>query len=692
MADVNKSVEITMRANLKQLEEGLKNIPNMTKKEAQAMTRALASEFNKAQKAAAKAAEESKKAAKATAKAYEETSKKTKSSFEGMADKAKESSDEIKNSFKDAAQETDRLAENAEVLGTSMGAADLAVSRLIPNLDAGAQKALELADGVATAAEQAIKGGPATMALTAATVAGTAAYNLYTKSTRQAAAQQKRLVVAQKAANEKLDEQFNIIKGITADFKSVNREFELLSGKITQLEFDLETARDRSAESMNQELKIQDKRIKEQEKLLKIIDKGRKSTTLLTEQEKEQLNTAMSLIDSKEISAGLSGSEITDQNRLIGLRREALKQLNKEREFSKAIVNRRKEVLQEEEKLIKAKAELAKEEEESDKVLEAREKRKQKQIEDESRLQQIQAVGNVLAQKGLEAQDRGRQLLIGTLSEENELKGIIGEKLILNDRMVKSINDQIQAAQELAQTDEDQAAAAKVKEEGEKTIALLVKERQQIERDGDLQLAELRKKLSEDEERREEKKRANKQKGIDEDIKNLSIQQQVTIGTFQNISSAISQIMKNTGTENKKLTQALFEMNKVAAIGEIAFNTAKAVTAAMAYPPPLSGIMIASAVATGAAQSAAVASQQAPELHMGGMTPDETIAVVKAGEAVLDRSTVDRLGGESGVNRLQNGQGGMPEVIVMNPYKHFDRFMADRQRSGFSTRSARRGY
>ena len=77
---------------------------------------------------------------------------------------------------------------------------------------------------------------------------------------------------------------------------------------------------------------------------------------------------------------------------------------------------------------------------------------------------------------------------------------------------------------------------------------------------------------------------------------------------------------------------------------------------------------------------------------MGGMTPDETIAVVKAGEAVLDRSTVDRLGGESGVNRLQNGQGGMPEVIVMNPYKHFDRFMADRQRSGFSTRSARRGY
>ena len=55
MADVNKSVEITLKANLKQLQQSLENIPNMTKKEAQAMTRALSSEFNKAQKAAKKA-------------------------------------------------------------------------------------------------------------------------------------------------------------------------------------------------------------------------------------------------------------------------------------------------------------------------------------------------------------------------------------------------------------------------------------------------------------------------------------------------------------------------------------------------------------------------------------------------------------------------------------------------------------
>ena len=360
MADVNKSVEITLRANLKQLEEGLKNIPNMTKKEAKAMTRSLASEFNKAQKAAKKAAEESKKAAKATSAAYEQSGKKVGASFDKVAQDAKSAAQEVKISFEDAATGSNQLAEGAETIGTSMGAADLAISRLIPGLDSGAKKALEMADGVATAAEQAIKGGPATMALTAAVVAGTAAYHIYTKSTRLAAAQQKRLAAAQKEANEKLDEQFNIVQGITGDFKDANREYQLLTGQITQLEFDLSSARDISTEKANQELKIQDKRIKEQERLLKIIDKGRKSTTMLSEQEKEILNSAMSTSKFKETAAGLVNSEITDQAKLIGFRTEALQRLQKERDFANAIVRRRNETLEQEQKHIKAKTEYNK--------------------------------------------------------------------------------------------------------------------------------------------------------------------------------------------------------------------------------------------------------------------------------------------------------------------------------------------
>ena len=692
MADVNKSVEITLRANLKQLEEGLKNIPNMTKKEAKAMTRALSSEFNKAQKAAKKAAEESKKAAKATSAAYEQSGKKVGASFDKVAQDAKSAAHEVKISFEDAATGSNQLAEGAETIGTSMGAADLAISRLIPGLDSGAKKALEMADGVATAAEQAIKGGPATMALTAAVVAGTAAYHIYTKSTRLAAAQQKRLAAAQKEANEKLDEQFNIVQGITGDFKDANREYQLLTGQITQLEFDLSSARDISTEKANQELKIQDKRIKEQERLLKIIDKGRKSTTMLSEQEKEILNSAMSTSKFKETAAGLVGSEITDQAKLIGFRTEALQRLQKERDFANAIVRRRNETLEQEQKLIRAKAEYNKESEEEEKRQERLAKMEQRRLEQQQRLQEIQAIGQSLADKRIAAEDRASQIFISTLEPQQQIIEQTKERVRQNDLLQEQIMQEIEGAAALAKTDKDRAAAAEVRAEGERTITALVAERHAIEVEGAHKIHDLKDELAEKEKKKQKEISDERKKDLEDTIQTLNFMQQGIVGTFANSIQTMTTIAEAAGNKNKSIIKALFVAQRTAAIGEIFFNTAKAITAAQAYPPPFNGLMIASAVAAGAAQSAVVMSQQAPQFHMGGMTPDESIAVVKAGEAVLDRSTVDRLGGEQGVNRLQNGQGGSSEVIVMNPYKHFDRYITDRQRAGLSARTARRGY
>jgi len=692
MADVNKSVEITLRANLKQLESSLKDIPNMTQKEARAMTRALASEFNKAQKAAKKASEESKKAAKATSAAYEQSGKKVGASFDKVAQDAKSAAQEVKISFEDAATGSNQLAEGAETIGTSMGAADLAISRLIPGLDSGAKKALEMADGVATAAEQAIKGGPATMALTAAVVAGTAAYHLYTKSTRLAAAQQKRLAEAQKQANEKLDEQFNIVQGITGDFKDANREYQLLTGQITQLEFDLSSARDISTEKANQELKIQDKRIKEQERLLKIIDKGRKSTTLLSEQEKEILNSAMSTSKFKETAAGLVNSEITDQAKLIGFRTEALQRLQKERDFANAIVRRRNETLEQEQKLIKAKAEYNKESEEEEKRQERLAKMEQRRLEQQQRLQEIQAIGQSLADKRIAAEDRARQIFISTLDPQQQIIEQTKERVRQNDLLQEQINQEIEGAAALAKTDKDRAAAAEVKAEGEKTITALVAERHAIEVEGEHKLQELKDENSNKTKERIKSESELRREAMQEDIETLNLMQQGIVGTFSNSIQTMTTIAEAAGNKNKAIIKALFVAQRVAAVGEVAFNTAKAITAAQAYPPPFNGLMIASAVAASGAQMASIFAQQAPTFHMGGMTPDESIAVVKAGEAVLDRSTVDRLGGEQGVNRLQNGQGGSPEVIVMNPYKHFDRYITDRQRAGLSARTARRGY
>ena len=453
MADVNKSVEITLRANLKQLESSLKDIPNMTKKEAVAMSRALASEFNKAQKAAKKAAEESKKAAKATSAAYEQSGKKVGASFDKVAQDAKASAQEVKISFEDAATGSNQLAEGAETVGTSMGAATLAVDKLIPGLDAGAKKGLEMADGIATAAEQAIKGGPATMALTAAVVAGTAAYNLYTKSTQLAAAQQKRLAEAQKEANAKLDEQFNIVQGITGDFKDANREYKLLTGQITQLEFDLSSSRDRSTEKAQQELEIQEKRIKEQERLVTIFDKARKSTTALSAKERELLNSSMALSKEKFVQQGLTEKEGIDQQRLIAFRGELLGRVQKERDFANAIVRRRNETLEQEQKLIRAKAEYTAEQEDEEKRLERIAAIEKSRLEQQQRLKQIQAVGQSLQDQRIAAEDRARQIFISTLEPQQQIIEQTKERVRQNDLLQEQIAQEIEGAAALAKTD-----------------------------------------------------------------------------------------------------------------------------------------------------------------------------------------------------------------------------------------------
>ena len=80
--------------------------------------------------------------------------------------------------------------------------------------------------------------------------------------------------------------------------------------------------------------------------------------------------------------------------------------------------------------------------------------------------------------------------------------------------------------------------------------------------------------------------------------------------------------------------------------------------------------------ATGAAQMAVVAGQPAPQMqfHMGGLAPDEANARVLRGEAILDRATVRRIGGEQGVRNLQQGGSGSVNTVVIQPFKHFGRF------------------
>ena len=123
-----------------------------------------------------------------------------------------------------------------------------------------------------------------------------------------------------------------------------------------------------------------------------------------------------------------------------------------------------------------------------------------------------------------------------------------------------------------------------------------------------------------------------------------------------------------------------FKINQAAAVAGIAFDTARAIAQALALPPVVRGATIAAVTATGAAQTAAVLAQSPPKFDVGGMVgsangaPDTVQAHLLTGEAVLDRATVDRLGGAEGIRRLQAGMSGMGAPIIIQPFKHIDRY------------------
>ena len=697
MADVNKSVEITLSANIKQLQKNLEQIPGMTKKEASAMVRALSSEFNKAQKAAKKAAEESRKAAKASAKAFEESSDKIGESFKGAADEAATAAREIKVSFQEAAEETDVLAENSEAVATAFGSASLALDKLAPGMSETTKNALEMADGLATAAEQAIKGGPATMALTAGVVALAFAFDQLRASAREAAAnlvkqleQFKNLSAEIKATTDAARslalEQETAQKGIVDAKQAESKaqlQLELSQGKITKFEFDrlnLLYERDSILEKQRDDeriaVEIAEKGLKTLEEKKKLLDEELSlNNAILNSAADDQVKAQT------EIRRSQIGQEYEDIKKAAKDFRSALSDakstqmslsLITESEFKKRLATLKQE---------RANEAIAK-----------------KRTKDAENLRAVLAEIEEIEQVTAQAKDRNAALSLSMLSREDQIRKSMSDQLADRRLQIEDLKGQVEATQILAQTEASREAALEAEAIAKKATGELEKEIRLIEMQGQKELDALKEQnhLKEQERKDKEKKKAEETEreriaAIRREAAEIGEIGNLTIGTFRNSIETIQNVSKAAGVENAGLIRALFEMNRVAAIGEIAFNTAKAVTAAGALGP-LAPLAIAAATTAAAAQTASVLSQQPPKLHMGGMTPDERTVVVKTGEAVLDSSTVNRIGGEPGVRALQNGQGGSPQVIVMNPYKHFDRYMTDRQRAGLSTRSSRRSY
>ena len=148
------------------------------------------------------------------------------------------------------------------------------------------------------------------------------------------------------------------------------------------------------------------------------------------------------------------------------------------------------------------------------------------------------------------------------------------------------------------------------------------------------------------------------------------------------------------GVKNKKNAELAFNIRKAAAISQIAIETA--MNLVEVFPNPF---LMAGAVGLGVAQGAVVAAEQ-PTFHMGGMiggggtlAPDETMVRAKQGEAILSTNAVRNLGGSQGIQALERGQGMQPTIVVVNPFKHYDRFIRGRDAMGMGiTSTGRKGY
>ena len=153
------------------------------------------------------------------------------------------------------------------------------------------------------------------------------------------------------------------------------------------------------------------------------------------------------------------------------------------------------------------------------------------------------------------------------------------------------------------------------------------------------------------------------------------------IGNVEGFFAARMQIMQNSGQAERDAIVKTFYMQQAASMANVAMQTAENIIAAQSLLPPTGPILAASYVALGAAQMGAIMSQKPPaSRHMGGMANDEMNYRLLTGEAVLSRQAVRNMGGEQVLKSMERGQGSGGDVIILQPFKHFDRYLNQRNR------------
>ena len=655
MADVNKSIEISYRADLKQLLANLKQMPNMTEKQAKEMVQGLQKQLRQAEKAADRAG------------------KNTAKSFKRMETAAKRTTINARSLRREFAN-IDRLtSEASEGLGL-----------ISPALGDAAMQASVAASGVESLGRALMVTNP--LFIIGAVVVGglIAAFSASSKQAEALAKSEERLAETLKNSSKEFE---NLKRAaidadagfgtLISDTNDLRNELLLMQGQISELELQslqnlqdiytfeqqLRANADARLKIENDSLKnIQDRRqaIKDE---IKLLEESRSFFSFNVDINKKQNALKRESVElglqERDIETGIGKLKSTQQEdiaRSIEERTKVVEALQEEREKQEAI---RKA----EERRRKAAKAAAEAEKERLAILKEQEKVFDK-INDSLKASQA-------------SQESAKTELLDLLAKQDGKEAEIQRKM---HKQTDAINDQIKAAQQrlltaqlTAETDEQRFAA----QELEKATLVEIEALEVLRHEKRLAME---KELSDLKEANAHKEAETKKKLNEQELKNA----QSLFNSSIEITNALTELNEKKGMAARAQALRLFRVNQAAAIANIGFAIAEGLAESAGQP-----LRTAAVIAAGVASTAKVLAQKPPTADMGmignndPLRPDETTTRVLRGEAVIDRATVNRLGGEQGVRALQEGGAvGGGGVVVVQPFKHFDRFIKQASQQG----------
>ena len=636
MADYNKTIEIAYRADLKELLSNLKKMPGMTAEEAKKMVSALDRQLKQAEKAA-------QRTGKNTAAGMKEVDRATKVATNSM------------RQFRQAGRNADRI----------FGELSTGLELISPELGAMAGFASQASSGI-EALGRAIGGAsPMLLAIGLAAAAAGLAYQLFTVDAEAVAEQ------AEKTA-KKLKELRDATMSIEMGANDARLELAVLKGEISAL--DAEILKNEYDIRQEQEAGLQAARERTEvfREALALVEARSRAGAALTEEETNHLHALESSIPVlKEIGnlneAGLDGFQ--KRQKAAALLNAEIEAGVQEEERLQAVVDEQVNLATQlvEEKEAQRQASEAQKQAEKDAAAAAKQRQK------EEAAARAEAQRQLAQQKAMMSEvERIQEGINKSFMDEGEAIAHNYDTQIERLREIKAeLGDQIDIERELADLKFLKA---------NELYEFQYKEEQKI--------FDAREKAD-----KEEKARRQELLALNMDFAGS------LIGSYGAITGAVGQLYENLGKENAEVALRLFALNKSAEIANIAMITARGIaeaSARFAGRPVRKALAIGGVVTAGATQAAAVASTPPPTFDMGGMIgnfdtprPGDTLVRATAGEAILDTSTVERIGGAEGVRALQNGGMMAPQVIVMNPFKHLDKYnkSALRRTSAMNTES-----